>query len=1008
MNFDEYEREGCAAYAAFATTVGTILTAAIEAEEGYRLQQVKQRAKQPASLRKKLEQRGIAASETLEDDIKDLAGCRVIFYTNGDVTRFINSGIIGQNFEVVEVKLHHPRREVENAAEFYISNHYVVGLRPERIALPEYARFAGTRCEIQIQTILNHAWAEMAHDTIYKAPILVDFGNKAFDGIRDRMLKVARKYLLPAGYEFQKIASDFQRLVEGKALFDGDALEAIVAAPDNNARAEAIETFAENVLPLYDDLQAVYPEIVVRLVAAADRARAIPPVAIETPYGALAPKTYSNIVEGIAGILTRYRYLDVDATFEALCTLYGWAESEDERKPLLDMGKALAKHQLDVWRQRGPIVQEMLVERIAALDEDQRRGLTLLLTAMLGEIVGAEVSGTTNSSTAVTFHSGAVVASDALRAVREKAIALLKRQYALAENDEGRGLVLQALQTATRTPHSANYCNALARLVMDDTCTILRFQTEIAPTLSLQLLQTNENRVHRSYWRYAVLPETMRDDPDLAAAQERVQAAALAFRAIANANPDFVIYKTLVGFDSVFPPAWDDKNFQYEQAESYRADQVNALLTTVGGANADVWFDRISRYAQTDSDDLATFPVFANFLDRLAEIQPAIVFGYLDRLNGPLTNFLPSMLAGLMRSAMRAQALVRIDVWLGTGQHIKQIAWYLRFADPFEEAILHRTLDSAIRHDDVYAVRNVLIAAVSQFVSHPGTLIDEVFLPALKYLDVAKDFSWVRMPWFSWLNSAIIRSLDQKQASVVLDALVPYPDLERGAEYIVAAIAERWPAGVVTFIGERQAFARTDTAPPRYDAVPFEVHQLQAPLAAAPDIVLNGARAWFNAAPRHFAYDGGKLLSSTFPELSNGLDQRLDALIAGGNEKDLAFVLSVLSAFEGKPCVYKHVRAIVAALNPKSPLLDEARSVLCEAGMVCGQFGFAELHAERKALLQEWLVDPNATVRTFATELTQDLDRWIAAENRSAEASIALRKLDYGEELDVVNRADEA
>lgn len=136
-----------------------------------------------------------------------------------------------------------------------------------------------------MQTILNHAWAEMAHDTIYKTPELGNFGIKQLDSIKKRLHKVARKYLLPAGYEFQQIAYDFKRLVEGKALFDGDALEVIVQARDNNGRAEALETFSENVLPLYDDLQSVYPRVVERLVAAADAARATEPVAIETPYG---------------------------------------------------------------------------------------------------------------------------------------------------------------------------------------------------------------------------------------------------------------------------------------------------------------------------------------------------------------------------------------------------------------------------------------------------------------------------------------------------------------------------------------------------------------------------------------------------------------------------------------------------------------------------------------------------------------------------------------------------
>lgn len=1000
MDFDGYEREGRAEYAALATTVAAILKAAIGAEEGYRLQQVKERAKQPASLCRKLEQRGIAATATLEEDIKNLAGCRVIFYTNSDVTRFINSGIIDQNFEVLEVKLHHPRRAAEDAAELYISNHYLVRLRPERIALPEYVRFADMRCEIQVQTILNHAWAEMAHDTIYKAPALDDFGGRAFGGIKSRMQKVARKYLLPAGYEFQKIASDFQRLIEGKALFDGDALEAIVEAADNNVRAEALETFAENVLPLYDDLQAVYPEIIARLVAAVDRARATPPTAVETPYGTLPAKTYSDIVKTIADILTRYRYFDVEVTFDALSTLYGSVESEDERKPLLELGKALAKHQLHIWRQRGPIVQAILIERIEALDEDERRGLMQLLTTMLGEVLGAEVSGTTNSSAAVTFHRGAVVASDPLRVIRTRAIDLLKRQFALTESDEERRAVLLALQAATRSPFSGGYSNALARLVMDNTCTIVEFQTRIAPTLSLELLQTTEDRVHRYYRMYAVLPETMRDDPDLVAARALVEVAALAFRHVANANPDFVIYKTLVGFNSVFPPAWEGEEFRYEQAEAYRAEQVDVLLASVEEANADIWFDRISRYARTESGDAATFPVFGNFLERLAESQPAIVLSYIDRIEGPLANFLPGMLAGLMRSSEREQALARIDAWLRAGAHIGHIAWYLRFADQFDERLLRRALDSAIEHGDGHAVRNVLIAAVSQFASHPGKLVEEVFLPALRYLKAAGDFSWVRMPWFSWLKSPIIRALDEEQASVVLDALVPYPELEYGAEYIAAAIAERWPASVVTFIGERQAFARTDAAPPRYDAVPFAVHQLQPPLAAVPDIMLDGAHTWFDTNPQHFTYDGGRLLASVFPDLSNGLEARLAALIAGGNAQDMSFVLGVLATFEGKPCVYELVRAIVVALDSEGPLLHEARSVLYATGVVSGEFGFAELHIARKALLEPWLADPSERVRIFATDQIRELDRRIAAENRSAEASIALRKLEYGEELD--------
>ncbi|MDF3881139.1 RelA/SpoT domain-containing protein [Cupriavidus basilensis] len=1003
MNFEDYERKGLTAYASLAGTVAAILAAAIEREGGYRLQQVTKRAKSPASLRKKLQDRQIEGTTTLEADIKDLAGCRLVFYTNTDVTRFINSGIIDQNFEVLEVKLHHPRRDAEETTDLYISNHYLVALRPERVALPEYASFEGMRCEIQVQTILNHAWAEMAHDTIYKTPELGNFGATQFDSIRMRLHKVARKYLLPAGYEFQQIAHDFNRLVEGKALFDGDALEAIVQASDNNVRATALETFSESVLPFYDDLPSIYSHVIDRLVAAADVARATQPIAIETPYGLIPAKTFADIVSAIANVLTRYRYVDIEATFDALRTLYGWASAEAERKPLIELGTSLAKHHLQVWRTYGPAAQAALVDGIHQLGDDERRGLARLLTAMLSEVLGAEVTGTTNTSSALTFHRGTVAASDALRDIRKKAIELLKHQFALCEDEAERREVLFALQAATRPAMGAGYSNALARLVMDDTCSIIFFETEVAASLSLGLRQSTETRVHRNYQMYARLPEGMREDENLVAGQANVRAAAFAFRDAVNADQDFVDFKTLVGFDCVYPPAWENHAFEYAEAEAYRTQQVAALLASVNADNADEWFDKLGRYARIESDDAATFPVFGKFLARLAEEQPTIVLGYVDKLDGPLENFMPAMLTGLFASAERQNVHAKVDGWLGEGRYLDEITWYLRSADPFDEQLLYRAAQSALQHDDARAVRNALLACADQYVKHPGTLIERVFLPALRYLSAAQDFSWIRMPWVSWLNKSIIEALDQDKADVMLEALLRYPNLEDASEHIAASIARRWPARVIDFLGRRQALKLAGQAPADYDAVPFRVYQLQAPLAAVPDLMLAGARQWFDADSLLFPFDGGRLLASVFPNLTNGLSERLARIIADGNEADLAFALAVLSAFEGNEVVYEHVRNIVAALDVDSALVKKAMGVLQESGVVSGEFGFAELNARRKASLEPWLRDESDAVKAFAASHIRSLERQIAAEVRAAEASIALRKLSYGEDLDEID-----
>ena len=59
MDFETYEKVKRADYAALAETVASILTTAIGAQPNLRLQPVQHREKNPASLKKKLEDRGI-------------------------------------------------------------------------------------------------------------------------------------------------------------------------------------------------------------------------------------------------------------------------------------------------------------------------------------------------------------------------------------------------------------------------------------------------------------------------------------------------------------------------------------------------------------------------------------------------------------------------------------------------------------------------------------------------------------------------------------------------------------------------------------------------------------------------------------------------------------------------------------------------------------------------------------------------------------------------------------
>ena len=70
------------------------------------------------------------------------------------------------------------------------------------------------------------------------------------------------QHLLPAGYEFQKVQHDYERLLEGKELFDRGTLEALDTAKDNNERHEQLERVRKDLLPFYDDMPAIAPEVI--------------------------------------------------------------------------------------------------------------------------------------------------------------------------------------------------------------------------------------------------------------------------------------------------------------------------------------------------------------------------------------------------------------------------------------------------------------------------------------------------------------------------------------------------------------------------------------------------------------------------------------------------------------------------------------------------------------------------------------------------------------------------
>jgi len=103
-----------------------------------------------------------------QDDkvLYDLAGIRVVGYVKSDVEKIVK--VIQNNFVVDNDKSKDKALELKPDQFGYRAIHLICTLPDTRTVLPEYKKFKDMFFEIQVKTILEHAWAQIEHDRNYK------------------------------------------------------------------------------------------------------------------------------------------------------------------------------------------------------------------------------------------------------------------------------------------------------------------------------------------------------------------------------------------------------------------------------------------------------------------------------------------------------------------------------------------------------------------------------------------------------------------------------------------------------------------------------------------------------------------------------------------------------------------------------------------------------------------------------------------------------------------------
>lgn len=918
-------------------------------------QMVSSRVKEKESLRTKLLENKSLSNLTSISELDDLAGCRVIFYFDSEINKFMN--LVYKRFTVVKNNLHYTEDD-------YNARHLVIKIKKEPINLTKYAPFKDLQCELQLTTVLFYAWSEISHNITYKtAKDIVEFDSKKYELLKDELKVIMKNYIKPANLRFEFINQEYINLLEGKEIFSTYFLRDIVQSNDRREMHSKLLLLGHYVKKYGDKTPSEFklPDLVKKVINRSLNFEMMPQLCFGYKH--------QYIVTQCIDILCVIRYQYPRQVFAILAEL-ALDKNKVIRDKAIDVIRQMSVYNFELLIKNGLSMQFFILDQIKNWNLDEQLRRINVIKMIFKEIFKLEYKST-KTIDYNNFSIGFGIVSDVIKIkqIREHSIELLKKLYEHTENIRDKLIILDVMIEATKTPIQTNYTEKVENMVKKNTTSIIKWYLIIIEKgAAFEVIKEIDKQLNWFVRRFKYVN-------GLSTLHKKI-----------NSNDRYIIYKDLIGYDYDYLQKLDCR-----KAREVRMGKIKQYIDKISNENENYWTTIIIDICVNfNIHNYGEYTYFNQFLYDLACKRPEFARNLILKHEDDTKVFLHHIIAGLKTNKYDF-AHQKIEEWIESGTHLINCVDFFLYFDTVNIEILERIFIKASTNEETRVLHELFRILNTSKVDK--MLSKSLYIKVIYQLSNLNDYSWTTYVWLK--EDSILNKFSENEYEQILDILKKCPQIEYNVEQMLIPIANVAPKKVIKFFESRLEIQENEKKINiQYTAIPFHLNELGEALKNNSKVCIPLIFKWFNK-DYIYRYEASDLLQKLFPLFDKPLEVFFLGILKNKNTREGKVILEVLSRYEGNSLIYNFSQQFVIAFQDEPELLQKLMYVLSKTGVVAGEYGFVEELKQTKKEIRKWNKCKNEAVRRFVKDFVDYLNSNISNEKKRTDERVQLMKHEF-------------